>query len=227
MKRMKSLIVTAGHGKRYARIAALSAEWVNRIAGPRGAIPAMDLSPHIDWRSLPRPHYAKAFIWDHVPAAVDRVIWVDADAVVLRPIQEHQLPNCAFAATPDVGTDVPKLLAESPQLAGIDRFEFFNSGVMAMTRATMPVFEGLKERIGQKTGHYHDQGWLNLLVKQHLGGWTRLDDRFNAVVNLSDVTDAFIMHLAGHWGKTHYIEALYEAMYAATGCSVPVLGGMK
>lgn len=208
---MKTLIVTAGRRWEFPVIAARSARWCNSLLETAGSgIRAVDLSPIIPWKKIRYSYFSKAYAWDVVPRDVDRIIWMDCDCILLRPIMDGDIPDCDFGAVPDEGADVTNYRLTVDALKDLPNF--FNTGVVIAKRSTIPVFEEVKTHHKEMTGQWHDQGWFNLAVERHLGCWTRLDEEWNAIVGRARTANPFIMHLAGMWPRAYYITAMYQAI---------------
>lgn|GEM_PF-142893 len=118
--------------------------------------------------------------------AWDRLVYLDADTVVLGPVDEL-FAGDDFAAVPDAGLDLP-------------RGDVFNSGVFAFTpsRATFARMEARLRTGGSYDGG--DQGFLNEFLPQ----WRALPLEFNTTKRifahhapLFDAEDVRVLHHVG------------------------------
>jgi hypothetical protein len=174
------LAVTYGINE-YAPLAeALASRW-NRIS----KFKMVDLSPHMPIeRFYWRPGFGKAWIWDLVDKKVDRLLWVDADAFLVRPIPPERVPNVPFAAVPDdpaVIERVVKLNPGSVELAKLT--SVFHAGVFVARRdETTKAFDELKDGVHQASyGARYEHMMLNLAVSRHVGRWHKLPPEYNCM----------------------------------------------
>ena len=115
----------------------------------------------------------------------DRVVFIDADAVVLGPV-DSLFDGAGFAACPDWGADLV--------------LERFNSGVFALTPERV-AFDALVARIDDVRSYDGgDQGFLNAMQPD----WRPLDRRFNVLTRLAHdrpalamTEEARILHFVG------------------------------
>jgi hypothetical protein len=166
---MKTLAITMAHDESWLELARLMAarfERLNglpcRILGPE-AFARFESPSHSDEDR--KPTWLKAHLWDEVEPDVERLIWIDADSIPLRPL--GPLPDAPFAARLDAGT-VPEKALQMPEWSDLPFY--FNSGFFVATRETRPAFERLK------TLRHHpvkgpsggEQSWLNHCIHRLL-----------------------------------------------------------
>ena len=159
---MKTVAVAFGDGrfKEYATAAVKRFEKLNDVEGW-----------FLDIESLPRglkhPSWAKAWIWNAVPHDVERVIWIDADVVPVRPIMDV-VPDFAipFCGVRDI--DISRQEAEWDQDEVRGLRTYFNAGVFVVHRSTERMFrEWQKEAMIGSATQFIDQTPLNLLLAKH------------------------------------------------------------
>lgn len=215
---MKTLFVTAGHEWEFPSLAARSAARINDLADRFGSVRAIDISKDVPWSKVKAATFGKAWIWDCVPDDVDRIIWIDCDAIVIRPVHEEMLPECIFGATYDQGLRHNDSVIHTSDRCKFALKESFNAGVMVAHRDARCVFDELKPHVDQKTEPWQwtDQEWFNVLVREKLGGWTDIGAAFNTLVGHGPVEGAHIIHLAGHHYRAPLTIAMYEMIQAVT-----------
>ena len=168
--------------------------------------------------------YDRLFVGDELPASISKVIWLDADLLVLGDIGalwETDMGDKAVLAVQDMAipfVSCPLGLGEWRAL-GLPRFTpHFNSGVLVIDLNTWR-----NEDIGGKTIRYlrsrkrhialYDQEALNAIL---LGRWGALDPRWNVIASIAGrefqrsphlsaevsrgtVENPWILHFAGDW----------------------------
>ena len=118
-------------------------------------------------------------------SSVDRVVFIDADAVVLKSVDELFLIE-GFAAAPDLGIEL--------------RYDRFNSGVF-VCEPSADTFQRLMQQISTVPSYDGgDQGFMN----ETFSGGVRLDRRYNTLKRIShhhpmmfDLSDISILHFVG------------------------------
>lgn len=116
---------------------------------------------------------------------LDRAVYLDADTVVLRPVDEL-FDGEGFAAAPDLGHHLDH--------------ETFNSGVLAFTPSADLFQDALRAVPTTPSRDGGDQGFLNA----HLRGVARLDRSFNTLrrvatahPDLFDLSQVKVLHYVG------------------------------
>jgi lipopolysaccharide biosynthesis glycosyltransferase len=191
---------------------------VNRIsADVAGAIPAVDLSMNMPWDEMRVPYHCKFYVWRYVSKEYDRLIWVDTDLSIIRPIMEDELPDVPFAAVEDhwqvTGPEghKRKLLTKDRNVFRTYQ-QYFNAGVMICRRDAAKVFdEAFKirndmfrsKRHNRREHEFMDQDHFNYAVWTTLGdgerntGWYALDRKYNEQTPENAVDDAIVLHFCG------------------------------
>jgi lipopolysaccharide biosynthesis glycosyltransferase len=187
-------------------------------------------------------HYSRLLISRLLPAALKKVIYLDADTLVLHDIErlwETPLEGHVVAAATDYLANVGAAISNYREL-GLDPDEkYFNSGVMLINvdlwrqhqvgeRVLACTQRNRRYLDAQGSFHQYDQFGLNVVLYRH---WKELDGRWNYGSELQ-AADAFIVHYNGHgkpWSATcsqlyrdlffeHLREGgwapLYEALFA-------------
>ena len=224
---MRSLIVTAGHGDRHENLARLMEGHINQMnEGVEGAIPCADLSSLMPWNEMRIPHHCKFYVWRFVGAAIDRVIWIDTDTYMKRPITEDELPDIAFSAVEDIWQKVGmeghkrKLLEHDRGL--FKTYEkYFNSGFMVCRRDAAPVFDKAFEIRNTmfKRSKFFDQDHFNYAVWQTIGdgmgdpGWWPLGREYNVQEPYKPCPGAIVLHLLGPDRNHKKLEEYYEGKH--------------
>lgn len=157
----------------------------------------LDLSGSMPWSHMKHPSWCKAWIWDFVPADVERIVWIDADCFPLRPMELCHVPDADFAALPDARGTFTAEQGRCPFLAGLTRY--FNAGVFVARRgATEALMRELGERMHEEiTGNCWDQSWFNYLVARDIPDWWELPREFNCNPRSMFCEEPFIIHFAG------------------------------
>jgi lipopolysaccharide biosynthesis glycosyltransferase len=142
------------------------------------------------------PQFLKAYLWDLVPAGVDRLLYLDRDMVAVRPFGE--LPDVEFGAV----LDHYKGLADAQKVWPI--FErtgiYFNSGLMLMRRSISPSFDLVKtmQSVERDAHHCFDQTLFNLVI-QHTGNVTILPKSWNYCPSIDEkrIKEPVMVHCCG------------------------------
>lgn len=161
-------------------------------------------------RQFPPVTYARLVLDRILPSDVERVIYLDSDTLVLRPIErlyEQDMKGNPIAAVADpfamhhmMGRDMRNGKGDfDPSDA------YFNSGVLLIDMKgyiATDIPARLEEflRNGLRDDIYFDQDLLNLIFLRH---WTELSWRFNAIAPLRPLhtTGANIVHYTRRpWG---------------------------
>ncbi|MCK6376013.1 MAG: hypothetical protein L6Q69_18205 [Zoogloea sp.] len=200
------MILTAGFGV-FEAIAPRVAVMASRFMG----WPVYSILPwHFDFSVLPHPAWVKAFIWDFVPEHVERLVWVDADAVCIRPF--GTLPGAAFSAVEDCDSTFK---GERKKLTPVNECDrYFNSGLFVCTRQSRPVFDELKDMMFEREhGGCLEQSWLNILVQRRLGGFDPMPRGCNWIPVCSPDKPGRlrVIHLAG-WDMRYRIPAIHALL---------------
>ena len=166
--------------------------------------------------------YDRLLVGDMLPLSVSKVIWLDADVLVMRDIRElwaQDLDGKAVLAAQDMAipyVSCPLGLGEWRALGSTADTPHFNSGVLLID---LNVWR--KEAIGPKSIRYlrsrrrsialYDQEALNAVL---LGRWGVIDPRWNVIVSIGGrwfqgrshlppevhrrtIEDPWILHFAG------------------------------
>ncbi len=136
--------------------------------------------------------YFRLFLTELLPAALSRVIYLDSDVIVCRPIEE--LWWTPLDGKPMAGVLKPRA-TEAIEVGLQSEADYFNSGVMLIdldawrrldvSRRALDFVQHHPGRI-----HGHDQPALNHVFA---GAWKRLDFRWNQQFK-------FFVHTAGYLG---------------------------
>ena len=146
--------------------------------------------------------WMKCCIWDHVPDDCERIIWLDADIVLLQPFP--QLPEGDWCAVLDWPGTFHHAKEQWPSLRSVT--QYFNAGVFVITRKTQPLFEHMKTQApvtADQYGHHKDQGWLNRELSKER--WreeldiVELPQKWNWLLKVwgPPPNDSILVHLAG------------------------------
>ena len=166
---MRTIAVTAGTWKLEAFAAAVARRFT-----AISEFPCLDLSGSMPWKHMKHPSWCKSWIWEFVPADVDRIVWIDADCFPLKPMKLADVPDAPFAAMNDSkGT----FNAEKERCAFLkDVTRYFNAGVFVARRdATEDLMRELGQRMHEEvTGNCWDQSWFNYLVNRDIPDWLNL-----------------------------------------------------
>jgi lipopolysaccharide biosynthesis glycosyltransferase len=160
---MKTLVVSFGDG-RYLQPAQASVKRFSRLNDVEGMVLDINKLPE----RMEHPAWAKAWIWDQVPKDVERVIWIDADVVPVRPIMDI-LPDfpVPFAAVQDAKQSRQTAEWGNEKVEDLD--VYFNSGVFVAHRDSEPMFREWREGSSVKSKQpFVDQTPLNLMLAKHL-----------------------------------------------------------
>ena len=206
---MKTEYVTLGIGPVFEEMAQLAAQLFTKINNvPVRVITGKDLP-----KSLPHPWWGKAYIWDLVDPDTERILYFDSDMISQKPLGE--LPDGKFVASLDGGAKthiLPDLQERKINLPELDLDNYFNSGLFICTRDTRPIFDEFKKYPCDfdKYGRFPEQTIFNMLVKKHLGNWSKLPIGFVNVLTRDSFTNHIVklMHLAGYLGKKTEIPKL-------------------
>ena len=160
---MKTLAVSFGDG-RYLKPARAAITRFSRLNDVEGMVIDIEKLPN----GLDHPAWSKAFVWNVVPADVERVIWIDADIVPIGPIMDivpdFEIPFCVAK-----DTDRSRQTAEWGDPAVKELRTYFNSGVFVAHRSTEPLFAEWQAQATAGLRHpFMDQTPLNLLIEKHL-----------------------------------------------------------
>lgn len=223
----KTLIITAAKGVRHERWAAQLVRHLNWL---HGDIPAIDLSRRVDWDAMSCPLMVKAHVWRLVPEQVERIVWIDVDTYVTRPIYGNELPTYPFSAVPDPW--VATTVADNKDTGEFALYRYlpgyFNSGVFVATRDSIPAFEwAIEQELNlqrEDVDWFREQDLLNYAVWTMLGGqrhddpgWHVMDEAWNYMHSnrLGSMSDAVVIHLAGTKGeeKQRELARLYGPMH--------------
>jgi lipopolysaccharide biosynthesis glycosyltransferase len=133
-------------------------------------------------RHISRMTYARLFIHDVLPEGTSKVLYVDADLLVLddlKPLWETDLGGAVLAAVLDEMDLGVK--SSDPRFAGVPRVrDYFNAGVMlidlARWRQERVSARALQYLVSKPRSPFSDQDALNVACD---GLWKRLDPRWN------------------------------------------------
>lgn len=121
------------------------------------------------------PHFLKAWLWDLVPSSVNRILFMDADVLAIKPIDS--IVDAPFAGVQDIGkkwrVNGIRLLVRSDI--------YVNTGVFIATRETQEVFNRLKLFAASKVeawSNIYEQTLLNILLQEKIG-ITLLPEKWN------------------------------------------------
>ena len=158
-------------------------------------IPATVVTPQrFDFSVLKYPNYAKAWIWDLAKPNTDKILYLDSDVAMIKPFSNLEKMDGAFYACDDV---INYLNAD----LGLPKVpNYFNAGIFFCSRESKPVFKKLQEILKDETwdDHMYEQHWMNILVHQILGGYSKLDLNYNWLPCLGDPPANVInWHFAG------------------------------
>lgn len=179
-------------------------------------IPCGIITPkNFDFSLINSPIWIKAFLWDFVPAGVEKIIWKDSDTVDIKPL--GTLPNEPFCAVADPAVPAGILDKKILELYNLDAAEYFNAGFFIADRRTIPMFEEMKTLAltkPEKIGWSVDQTRLNIAVKKHFGSAYILPYKYNCIFSLQPIkADTVMLHYAGQDKKGLYLkirEKLFE-----------------
>lgn len=162
---------------------------------------------NFNFSKLRSPHWVKLFLWNEADPDVERIIWLDVDVVLLRPI--GALPDAPFAAVHDEYSSFRHCKSMSEKVQALSKF--FNTGFFVATRATEPVFEAAQKDMWEEpglAGAHGERACLNLKVAQMLGGWEELRPIYNWLPsNGYPGGDCIMVHYAGGSAEKHHVSA--------------------
>jgi len=151
---MKTLAVTYDDRARWREYATIHARWFTQLNGIEAEVLPVDMWP----RDLCFPHYGKLWIWDMVPADVDRLIWFDSDLIPVRPMGD--LPSAAMSMVVDnKAWVVSDIWSRIETLRGV--WPYWNTGFIVMHRSAKWVFDECKKLVPKPNDEHENQwGWL-------------------------------------------------------------------
>jgi hypothetical protein len=210
---MDTLIVTAGNDRQYRfwtkRLVGRLNAWADDVPG---ALRAYDITPHIEWDKIGYPPMSKLYVWRCVPEEINRVVWIDTDCYVARPIMHDELPWTPFSAVIDpwiIGGDKARtnkaMTGERGVLLQLERY--FNSGFYVATREAIPAFDRAIEEAPKmflkRENWVREQDLFNYAVWQTLGhgteaGWNQLGEEWNCMpkMRIDPTVEPIVSHLA-------------------------------
>lgn len=152
---------------------------------------------------LSSAHFARYYGWQFVSPETEKLIYLDADILPLRPLPP--LPDVDFAAAPDHEGTCDKARNNFPILKRVH--DYFNSGFFIAGRKTEPLFQSVLDRQSHAGGMaepwYKDQTLLNieiqLAVKNGDLTFEMLPKSWNylAISDSVVVQDPYMLHLTG------------------------------
>jgi len=164
--------VTIAIGDTFRELVQITGDEFERLNGIRPQVITDEDVKGIDYGV---PHFIKAWLWDLVPKNVDRVLFLDADVLPVKPIDS--IMDVPFAAVMDIG--------KKWRMHGIRilvRSDIYvNTGVFIATRETQEVFDKLKlfaASTADAWSNIYEQTILNILLQEKIG-ITVLPDAWN------------------------------------------------
>jgi len=218
---MKTVAVTAGMGRWFPEFAKKLADRVNHLASyVDDGIECIDASSKLPWQDIRNHRMAGGWVWDAVPDDVERVVWIDCDAIPIRPLRLSELPEGRFCAVSDVGLSVEIAKEQWPPLRPVT--SYFNSGVYFATRETQPIFEQYK-CMGMESDpqerRFPDQDLLNYLIWKNRSestddpaGWVSIPYEWNALLWSYMPPRPRIIHFAGIQNRRDQMEMMYNVL---------------
>lgn len=201
------LAVTCGSGD-YRAYARMFAERWNDL----NDVECRDLSNAAPWplcRS--KPGFVKAYVFDLVEDAIDRIMWIDADCYPAIRAPLDDLPDVPFAACLDHPAQLESLKQKRPEMCVLPKS--FNSGVFVARRAECATIFRKLQKTRDSFGLRFEQGALNMLVHERLGSWVELGIEWNWRPALARILKScsvpYIFHDAGKPGHKR-LSGLYE-----------------
>ncbi len=199
---MNTLAVTFGDAL-YEPIAKVFAKRFQELNGiDTVAIDPKDCPPleHVSW--------IKAWIWDLVPASVERVIWFDVDNIPIAPVVDL-LPSYdyPFSATLDSPATKQEATWTSEEVRACEYY--LNLGFFVARRVTQPIFDELKTYVDRKLG-FIDQSAFNVCLNRYYAQADIhiLSQLCNWIKSFGNApTDVRMLHLAG-WALDDRFEML-------------------
>jgi len=200
----------------YPDIEEWTAERFKRLNGKEVFIVRRDMLPEA--ALMGHAAYAKAWLWDVVPKATTRFMFIDFDMIPLRALPE--IPDAAFVAVPDAQWWIDTMKKMYPLFARTQRY--FNSGFFVARRDTQPCFDHLKAfavGLGCGKGPYsatYEQTPLNHLIQGTFDvHW--LPETFNCMshTHFAEASEAHMLHLAGMPNRSRW--ALMELFKTLLG----------
>ena len=192
---MKTIVISFGDGRllESAQAAVKRFSELNDVEG-------LVLNIHKLPNELSHPAWAKSCLWEQVPASVERVIWIDADIVPIRPIMDiipdFEIPFCAVLDAP-----LAVQQAEWGDEPVRDLSSYFNSGMFVAHRSTEPMFKEWQSQAAKPDASpFWDQTPLNLLLPKYLkpGEIFALPQECNWVRGFGEIPpDVRMAHFAG------------------------------
>lgn len=166
---MKTELFVIGDGPVYSSMAD---ELVRRI---------MALNPPIDIRRLTKKdressglasnkqHWLKAYLWDYAKKGTERIIYVDADILPIKPFPNYVWEaSDPFSARLDYTSTSKREKAHDSLFSNIKHY--FNSGFFIATRLSIPAFDLMKTKVDHPVqGFCYEQTWMNKCVDETCG----------------------------------------------------------
>lgn len=150
--------------------------------------------------------YAKAWLWDVVPADTQRILYLDYDIVPLRALPE--IPDAPFIAVSDAQWYVEDKLPDTPLF--LKTGKYFNSGFFVARRDTRYIFDTIKSLVhtkGREDRQPYDQPKFNMLVQSTVGV-TWLPNACNTIMvgaSVEEGATAAAAHLCGMSRESRWV----------------------
>lgn len=176
-------------------------------------LPASSVPPVLEGRTLPPEAASPLLLPDVLPANVPRVLFLDADVLVLDDVGvlwEEQLGPRALAAAPDGAIPrcgSPRAVKDRHALGVPDNARYFNAGVLLMDldawrqRSIAPRALEYLERVGNRADFVHQEA-LNAVA---WNDWLPLQARWNLLASVAGRRfDSYGPDARGRPGIVHF-----------------------
>jgi len=214
---MKTVAITAGVNV-HRKWAGWLAERINKHASVfTDAITCLDISEKVEWKEIGNPVMVKLRLWQYVGDDIERILWIDADCFVTRPIYEHELPTFPISAVSIIKGHRLVRRKDGPVIARLANF--FNGGVILSTREGKRAFDHALEIEKESMLTIHrcqDERLLNLtsfLNFAHLNsvGWHDMGtDWNNQSCHARPTQNTVIIHFDGEKNRDSLLSGLYS-----------------
>lgn len=178
-------------------------------------------SPLANFQHYTYDMFLRVFAFDLLPKEIDRILYLDADMLVLKdiaPIYNTDLDDKFLGAVRDFGVKFKKV-AQYVKWLDVPHL-YFNSGMLIMNLALMRSKwnrQEIEAFITTKAIYFScpDQDALNLLCKE--GDVLQLPDEYNYQVKSNEKLDndeAVVLHYVGYnkpWN--HYVLGKHEKLF--------------
>ncbi len=165
---MRTEYFTIACGREYDVMASEMARRLRFFNGVSLSVVTQAQCQYFGFKKRPK-QLMKAYLWELARKDTDRIIFMDADMLQVRPLPEYVLQSTApYAARLDTESTAANERQSSPLFNGIK--DYFNNGFFVATRASLPVFEQIQHHLlHPERGFCTEQTWANKCVDELCG----------------------------------------------------------